>query len=62
MGNQVNRSDNSKNNRNDQAKKKPVPPPPRVGHKKKNKGIDAVSKLPSGRPTFIKLLQLQSAG
>ena len=62
MGNQVNRNDNSKNNRNDQAKKKPVPPPPRVGRKKKNKGIDAISKLPSGKSTFIKLLQLQSAG
>ena len=53
MGNEVNRSDNSKNNRNDPAKKKPVPPPPRVGRKKKNKGIDAAAKLPSGTDSLI---------
>ncbi len=48
MGNEVNRQDPSKNNKGDQTKKKPIPPPPRVGRKKKNKGIDAAGKLPTG--------------
>ena len=39
--------------KDDQPKKKPVPPPPRVGRKKKNKGIDAAAKLPTGNIIFI---------
>jgi hypothetical protein len=50
MGNEVNKNDQTRNNRNEQAKKKPIPPPPRVGRKKKNKGIDAAAKLPTGTP------------
>ncbi len=46
----MNKHDPNKNNKGDQAKKKPIPPPPRVGRKKKNKGIDAAAKLPSGTP------------
>jgi len=61
MGNEVNKQDPSKNNKGDQAKKKPIPPPPRVGRKKKNKGIDAAAKLPSGITITIKLLQSLSA-
>ena len=53
MGNEVNRQDPGKNNKGDQAKKKPIPPPPRVGRKKKNKGIDAAAKLPSSTIFFI---------
>jgi len=48
MGNEVNKNDANKHNRNDQVKKKPISPPPRVGKKKKNKGIDSISKLPVG--------------
>jgi hypothetical protein len=58
----VNRNDNSKNNRNDAAKKKPIPPPPRVGRKKKNKGIDAAAKLPSGIPHPIQSRPSPSVG
>lgn len=61
MGNEVNKHDPSKNNKGEQAKKKPIPPPPRVGRKKKNKGIDAAAKLPSGITLIIKLLQSLSA-
>ena len=45
----MNKHDQNKNNKGDQAKKKPIPPPPRVGRKKKNKGIDAAAKLPLGK-------------
>lgn len=62
MGNEGNRGDNSKNNRNDPAKKKPVPPPPRIGKKKKNKGIDAATKLPSGKMLDTQSLRSPSAG
>lgn len=48
MGNQAGKHDQNKNNRNDPTKKKPIPPPPRVGRKKKNRGIDAAAKLPTG--------------
>jgi hypothetical protein len=30
-----------------------MPPPPRVGRKKKNKGIDAATKLPGGTVNFL---------
>lgn len=58
----MNRNDGNRNNRNDQAKKKPIPPPPRVGKKKKNKGIDSVSKLPVGNNCITQLLPSQNVG
>lgn len=48
MGNQASNGKNDKNKKQDQPKKKPGPPPPRVGRKKKNKGVEAATKLPSG--------------
>ena len=48
MGNNADMGNNQKNNKQDQPKKKPTPPPPRVGRKKKNKGVEAAAKLPSG--------------
>jgi len=48
MGNELNKQDGKNNKRDPNPKKKPIPPPPRVGRKKKSKGIDAAAKLPSG--------------
>lgn len=60
MGNEVNKQDPNKQRGGDQAKKKPIPPPPRVGRKKKNKGIDAAAKLPTVTPiTKCRLRQLK---
>lgn len=49
MGNELNRQEGNRRRGDEQPKKKaPPPPPPRVGRKKKNKGIEAAAKLPSG--------------
>jgi hypothetical protein len=48
MGNASGMGNDPKNNKQDQPKKKPPPPPPRVGKKKKNKGVEAATKLPTG--------------
>lgn len=48
MGNNPGMGNDPKNNKQDQPKKKPPPPPPRVGKKKKNKGVEAATKLPTG--------------
>ena len=50
MGGDASQPSKDRNNRQDQPKKKPTPPPPRVGKKKKNKGVDAATKLPSVTP------------
>ena len=56
----MNKHEQNRNKGNDQPKKKPVPPPPRVGRKKKNKGVDAAAKLPSVTPiTKCRLRQLK---
>lgn len=47
MGNQMT-NNQQKNSKQDQPKKKPPQPPPRVGKKKKNKGVQAAAKLPTG--------------
>lgn len=60
MGAQGSQANKDKNKDQDQPKKKPTPPPPRVGKKKKNKGVDAATKLPSVTPiTKCRLRQLK---
>ena len=60
MGGDASQPSKDRNNRQDQPKKKPTPPPPRVGKKKKNKGVDAATKLPSVTPiTKCRLRQLK---
>lgn len=55
MGNDLNRQEGNRRRGDEQPKKKaPPPPPPRVGRKKKNKGIEAAAKLPSGTFRLIK--------
>lgn len=48
MGNQQDMGNQQGNRKQEQPKKKPQPPPPRVGRKKKNKGVEAAAKLPTG--------------
>jgi hypothetical protein len=53
MGNESTSGRNEKNAKQEQPKKKPTPPPPRVGRKKKNRGVEAATKLPTGKFVII---------